>query len=275
MTKIDLPTVMGIINLNDDSFFKESRFRQVSDAMKKIEEMLEQGAGIIDIGACSTRPGSLPVNEEVEWQRLEPLLLTLKNNLPHIKLSIDTFRSSIVIKSSETFGEFIINDISAGEDDSYMLKTAGSLGFTYIAMHKRGTPLDMQTKCNYNDVVEDIHDYFVNFLAKADDAGIRNLIIDPGFGFSKTLDQNYQLLKGLKRLELYRDFKKIPILAGLSRKSMIYKLFESTPQEALAATSAINLFALMNGADILRVHDVKEGVECVKLFLKLIPKFVP
>lgn len=269
MTRIELPAVMGIINLNDDSFYQESRFKQVSVAMTKIEEMLAHGADIIDIGACSTRPGSVPVSEEEEWRRLEPLLLTLKNNMPHIKLSIDTFRSLVVLKASETYGEFIINDISAGEDDENMLRIAGNLGFTYIAMHKRGTPLDMQTKCDYNDVVEDIHDYFVQFLAKAEKAGIHSLIIDPGFGFSKNSDQNYQLLNGLKRLQLYRYFQKIPILVGLSRKSMIYRLLGTSPEEVLGATMALNLTALINGAGIIRVHDVKEGVECVKLFLKI------
>ncbi len=269
MIKLDTPSVMGIINLTDDSFFEKSRFRQVTDAMGQIENMLVEGAEIIDIGACSTRPGSEPVTEEQEWKNLEPLLLSLKANLPSMKLSIDTFRSSIVEKASTAFGEFIINDISAGEEDPYMLKTAAELGFTYIGMHKKGTPQNMQTMCEYDDVVEDIHNYFLKFLEKADQAGIIRLILDPGFGFAKTLDQNYILLNGLKRLELYKDFQKIPILAGLSRKSMIYRLFGTSPEESLPATFALNLIALKNGADILRVHDVKEGVEAVKLYSKM------
>lgn len=269
MIKIGVPAVMGIVNLTDDSFYEKSRFIVVSEAIEKIAQMLSMGAEVIDIGACSSRPGSHIISEDEEWRRLEPVLITLKTNLPHIKLSIDTFRSYIVHKAAETFGEFIINDISAGEADEDMLRTAATLDFTYIAMHKRGMPHEMQNKCDYINVVEDVHDYFLEFFSRANRVGLKNVIIDPGFGFSKTLDQNYLLLNELKRLNFYKDFQKIPLLVGISRKSMIYRLLDLTPEESLSATTALNLVALQNGADILRVHDVKEGIESVKLFLKI------
>jgi dihydropteroate synthase len=266
MIKIDSPAVMGIINITRDSFFEGSRCCSENEAGDMVNQMLSEGADIIDIGACSTRPGSESVSEPEEWRALEPVMKMIKSSFPGICISVDTFRSSIVKKCADTFGEIIINDISAGEDDPKMLETAASYGFTYIAMHKRGTPAVMQQYCNYNDVAGDVAEYFSDFLKKAETAGLPDIIIDPGFGFSKTIEQNYELLNGLGRLNMEYNGKRVPVLAGLSRKSMIYKLLGTTPAESLPATSALNLIALQNGADIIRVHDVKEGRNVVTIF---------
>lgn len=269
--KITHPLVMGIINLNEDSFYQESRCVTDEEFCTRYEKLLEDGADIIDLGACSTRPGSTPISEEEEWERLKPALKRVLLNYPTSEISIDTFRSSIVMRAFDFVGDFIINDISAGEDDPGMLKMAAQLELPYIAMHKRGTPENMQNLCDYDNVTKTIREYFEDFIKRATEIGIKDIIIDPGFGFAKNIDQNYQLLRELKGLKIERVDGKgyYPILAGLSRKSMIYKLLDKSPSDVLHATSALNLTALVNGASILRVHDVKEAYEIVKIYEKL------
>ena len=256
--KID---IMGIVNLTDDSYFAESRCSGVEAALSRIGTMLDEGADIIDIGACSTRPGSVPVGKEEEWRRLEPVLKAVNEAFPDARLSIDTYWSSVVHKAYDLIGDFIVNDISAGEDDPEMLPVVGKLGLTYIAMHKRGTPQTMQQMTDYQDVVAEVKSYFDDFSAKADSFGIKDWILDPGIGFAKTVEQNYELISRLKELKAVRIGTCYPrILVGVSRKSMIYKYLNISPEESLPATQVLHLAALQNGADILRVHDVAEAL---------------
>ena len=257
--------IMGIVNLTDDSYFADSRCADVEKALSRVEMMVAEGVDIVDIGACSTRPGSLPVGEEQEWNRLEPVLKAIRQKWPDLEISIDTYWSSVVRKAYNLIGNFIVNDISAGEDDLDMLETVGALGLTYVAMHKRGTPVDMQNYTLYNNVADDILEYFRNFSLKAEAAGIENWILDPGFGFAKTIDQNYELLRNLSSFQALGR----PVLIGLSRKSMIYKRFDITPDESLPATQVLHFYALSCGADILRVHDVAEAVRTVELYKTL------
>ena len=258
---------MGIVNLTADSYFAESRCVDVSSALERVFSMLEEGADIIDIGACSTRPGSLPVGAEEEWRRLEPVLKAIKEKFPQARLSIDTYWSSVVRKAYGLIGDFIVNDISAGEDDPEMLPTVGELGLTYVAMHKRGTPQTMQQLTDYQDVVADVKAYFDEFSVKAKSFGIKDWILDPGIGFAKTVEQNYALIRRLEELKSVRsEGRSIPILVGLSRKSFIYKYLSISPEESLPATQVLHLAALQNGADILRVHDVAEAVRTTALY---------
>lgn len=262
---------MGIINVNNESFFSGSRFVAAQEVVSKIEEMATQGASIIDLGACSTRPGSTPVSQEQEWEYLKEVLeLVARENLSGIRISIDTFRSDIVRRAYDIVGEFIVNDISAGEDDPDMLPAVGCLGLPYIAMHKRGTPSTMQQLCDYPDgVVEEVTEYFKAFEARAAACGIKEYIMDPGFGFAKNLEQNYTLFKGMPQMKAeVGAFAGVErkLLVGISRKGMIWKPLGITPDDALCGTCAMNLQALLLGADILRVHDVAEAVQCVKLW---------
>ncbi|MEF9930845.1 MAG: dihydropteroate synthase, partial [Bacteroidales bacterium] len=267
---------MGIININNESFYKGSRCLNINEIDIRIKEMLANGADIIDIGACSTRPGSTPISMEQEWEYLkEPLKFIAKEFLSGNKyinsknISIDTFHSKIVRRVYDILGEFIVNDISAGEDDVQMLKTVGELNLPYIAMHKRGTPNTMQQLCNYpNGVVNEVISYFIEFEERASKYGIKDYIIDPGFGFAKTIEQNYELFNGIAQIKetLYKKLGiKRDILVGISRKGMIWKPLNITPDEALCGTVALNLQALLNGANIIRVHDIKEGMQCIKL----------
>lgn len=270
------PQVMGILNINNESFFAGSRHTAIEEVGTAFERMVSQGADIIDIGACSTRPGSTPVSLEQEWSYLQEPLRFIAGKYSKelsgrkIQISIDTFRSEIVRRAYDVLGEFIVNDISAGEDDPQMLATVGELGLPYIAMHKKGTPENMQQLCQYpGGVVNEVADYFKAFEQKAAHHGIKEYMIDPGFGFAKNLEQNYQLLKGLPELsaqvEQHAGTRR-RILVGVSRKGMIYKPLGITPEEALCGTAAVNLQALLLGADILRVHDVTEAVQCIKLY---------
>ncbi|MFA6335044.1 MAG: dihydropteroate synthase [Bacteroidales bacterium] len=271
MINYNEPKVMGIINLSPDSFFNESRCTTDEQFIKRFEQMLKDGADIIDLGACSTRPGLKSISMEQEWEYLKPVLRLVLKKYPSSKISIDTFRSEIVERSYDFIGDFIVNDISAGEDDPAMLAMVAKLELTYIAMHKIGTPETMQQFCNYDNVVEEIKEYFLKFIPKAEAIGIESLIIDPGFGFSKNIDQNYELLTGLEKLKIRSGKTGVcyPILVGISRKSMIYRFLDISPEEALTATTALHLQALINGADILRVHDVKEARQIVKIFNKI------
>ena len=230
--------------------------------MERVDSMVSEGADILDFGACSTRPGSDPVGEEEEWKRLGPALKLLASELPGIRISVDTFRPGIVSRTFDLVGPFIVNDVSGGHDP--MLKLVGELGLEYVAMHTRGTPKDMQTLTDYDNVTMAVVDFFKGFAERADLFGIKDWILDPGFGFAKTVDQNWQLLR---EMSVFKEFGK-PVLAGLSRKSFLYKPLGITPDEALPATVAANLLALCAGADILRVHDVAAAVDTVGTYLK-------
>ena len=257
--------IMGIVNLTDDSYYAESRCSDAEAAMSRIRTLVEEGASIIDLGACSTRPGSHPVGARQEWERLSPVLQLVRREFPQLRISIDTYWSEIVSRAYDLIGDFIVNDISAGEDDPHMLSVAGSLGLTYVAMHKRGTPENMASLTDYKDVVSDIVEYFDGFAEKALQNGINDWILDPGFGFAKTVEQNYRLLS---ELDEFKAFGR-PILVGVSRKSMIYKYLNISPEEALPATQVLHYRALCSGADILRVHDVAEAVRTVQLYKML------
>ena len=263
--------IMGIVNLTDNSYFAQSRCLgpdgepDMDRVLERAGRMIEEGASIIDIGACSTRPGSEPVGEQEEWRRLRPALRAIRDAFPQVQISVDTYWSSVVRKTYDLIGPFIVNDISAGEDDPGMLGTAGSLGLTYIAMHKRGTPKTMQSLCSYKDVTGEVLEYFREFGRKAEEAGIKEWILDPGFGFAKTVEQNYRLLSELERFSCLGR----RILVGVSRKSMIYKLFGITPEESLPQTQVLPLAALERGADILRVHDVRQAGDALRVHWKL------
>jgi dihydropteroate synthase len=257
--------IMGIVNLTDDSYFAQSRCAGVDAAMERVETLICEGADILDFGACSTRPGSVPVGPQQEWSRLEPVLREVRQMWPDVRISVDTWWSEVVSRTYDLIGDFIVNDISAGEDDNDMLATAGSLGLTYIAMHKRGTSLTMQQLTDYDDVVADVIAYFESFAQRASKAGIRDWIVDPGFGFAKTIEQNYQLLSGLQEFSVLDR----PLLVGVSRKSMIYRLLGINPEEALPATQVLHLKALQSGADILRVHDVAETARTIALYRQI------
>lgn len=257
--------IMGIVNLTDDSYFADSRCTDVDAALMRIEMMLDEGADIIDIGACSTRPGSLSVGEEEEWRHLEPVLRAVKARWPEISLSIDTYWSSVVRKAFDQVGEFIVNDISAGAADPEMLPLVGQLGLPYVAMHMRGTPETMQDLTDYEDVTSEILSFFKEFSIKSKIFGLKSWILDPGFGFAKTIGQNYEIMRNLSG---FRRFG-CPVLVGISRKSMIYKYFNINPEESLPATQALHMHALIHGADILRVHDVAEARRTVEIYRML------
>ncbi len=262
-------SVMGIINLTDDSFYPESRIRpsDTAGAVRRAIKMVEEGADILDFGACSTRPGSVPVSPETEWERLAPVLDEVRKALPGVRISIDTFRSSVVKRAHALIGDFLVNDISAGEDDPSMLETVGRLSLSYIAMHKKGTPETMDSLAQYSDVTGEVLQYFRDFGTRAAQSGITDWILDPGFGFAKTVGQNYELLRNLSSFqELGR-----PLLVGISRKRMVWELLGITPEKALPATSALHLEALRGGASILRVHDVPEAVQVIRLYRELNP----
>lgn len=271
--------LMGIVNLTDDSYFAQSRClpsasdydQAARNALERAMTLVAEGADIIDIGACSTRPGSEPVGEAEEWRRLQPALGLIRRELPQVKISIDTYWASVVRRAYDLIGAFLVNDITAGEADGQMLPTVGQLRLPYVAMHMRGTPKTMQLLTDYNQVAADVFDFFTEFAKKASIYGVSDWILDPGFGFAKTIDQNYELLRSLAEFRKLRDASGNPrkILVGVSRKSMIYRLFDITPEESLPATQVLHLAALQNGADILRVHDISEAARTVELYRRL------
>ncbi len=257
------PVVMGILNITPDSFFDGGKYFSESDKIKaRIDQILTEGGKIIDIGAYSSRPGADDVSEDEEYRRLARAFDVIVANYSDLTISVDTFRSGIARKAVLEFGVDIINDISAGEIDKNMFTTVAELNVPYILMHMQGRPADMQDSPTYADVVEDIVLYLSRKVMELRQLGVKDIIIDPGFGFGKTLEQNYALLN---RLEAFDVFE-LPLLVGISRKSMIYKLLNKTPQESLNGTTVLNTLALTKGASILRVHDVKEAVECVTIF---------
>ncbi len=254
------PIVMGILNITTDSFFDGGKYLTKKQIINQIQKIKKEGAQIIDIGASSSRPGSTPVSEKLELERLLPTIELIKENCTDIKISIDTFRS-VVAKSCIENGADIINDISAGEYDKKMFETVANHNVPYIMMHMKGDSLTMQNNPSYNNVVEEIMLFFQTKINKLNEMDFNQIIIDPGFGFGKTLEHNYEILKNLKQFQKF----KLPVLVGASRKSMIYKLLNGTAEQALNGTSVVNTFSLLNGASILRVHDVKEASECVKI----------
>jgi len=262
------PLVMGIINVTPDSFYEKSRVQTSDNILAIVENMIFEGANIIDIGAVSSRPGAKLINENEEIDRLFPLLESIRMHFPDIYLSVDTFRASVARKAVENYKVAIINDISGGLLDAAMLETIGQLKVVYILMHMRGTPENMQQHTQYNNILHELFLYFSGQLHKARSFGINDIIIDPGFGFGKTLEQNYFILNNLRELEIFN----VPVLVGVSRKSMIYKLLNTIPEQSLQGTTALHMAALINGARILRVHDVKPAVEVVKLYKQLINK---
>ena len=259
--------IMGIVNLTDDSYFSASRCASPSQALSLASRLVDEGASILDFGACSTRPGSEAVGAEEEWRRLRPVLEAVRKEFPDVRISVDTYWSDVVRRAYDAIGDFIVNDISAGEDDPQMLPLVGRLGLTYVAMHKRGTPQTMQSMTDYEDVTSEVADYFSDFSDRAGQSGVRDWILDPGFGFAKTLEQNYQLMRDLSRFKAFSPSRKL--LVGVSRKSMVYRLLGITPEESLPATQVLHLHALQNGADILRVHDVEQAVQTVSLYRML------
>ena len=264
---LDKPKIMGILNLTPDSFFEGSRVSlEEKMILNTAEKMISEGADFLDIGGYSTRPGAMDISMEEEVQRVAPAISLIKREFPEILISVDTFRSGVAKHAVES-GADLINDISAGNLDSQMLATVAKLDIPYIAMHMRGTPQTMQDETIYQNLIPEILYYFSQKLEQFRKLGIKDVIIDPGFGFAKTREQNFQLVRDLKRFNALG----LPILAGVSRKSMIYKTLQISPSEALNGTTALNMFALSQGANILRVHDVKEAKETVTLFEQLYP----
>lgn len=263
---IDLttPKVMGILNVTPNSFYDGGKHKEINSIIHQVDKMLSEGADFIDIGAYSSKPSAEFVSEEEEIKRLVPIVKSLVETFPNIILSVDTFRAQVA-KASVEHGVAMVNDIAAGLLDDKMLETVAELKVPYIMMHMRGNPQTMQSLTDYNDIVKEMIFYFSERIQKARSFGISDIVIDPGFGFAKTLEQNYEVLH---KMELF-EMLELPILVGVSRKSMIYKVLESSPQEALNGTSVLNTIALQKGAKILRVHDVKEAVECIKLVSKL------
>jgi len=255
------PVVMGILNITTDSFFDGGKFLTKENIIKQAQKIEEEGAKIIDIGASSSRPGSTPVSKEIELERLLPAIKLIHKNTKNLKISIDTFRAKVAEECIKN-GAHIINDISAGEKDLKMFETIINLDVPYIMMHMQGDSKNMQVNPKYEDVNSDIISFFEQKVKYLNTKGFKKIIIDPGFGFGKTIEHNYEILKNLKK---FKELS-LPILAGLSRKSMIYNLLETSAEEALNGTSIVNTISLLNGANILRVHDVKQAVECIRIY---------
>lgn len=264
---IDLsrPQVMGILNVTPDSFYSGSRKQTEWEIRERVEQIVNEGGQMIDIGAYSSRSGADDVSEEEEMRRLREGMKIVKELAPDMPASVDTFRANVAKMCVEELGVGIINDISGGELDKDMFKTVAKLGVPYILMHMKGTPQTMQQAPHYDDLMKEVMMYFAEKVQKLRDLGQKDIIIDPGYGFAKTLDHNYQLLRQQEMLQVFD----LPLLVGISRKSMIYRLLDTCPQEALNGTSVLNTIALQKGANILRVHDVKECVEVVKIVRKM------
>ena len=255
------PCVMGILNVTPDSFYAGSRMQTEIDITHRIEQIVGEGAGIIDVGAYSSRPNAENVSPAEEMERLRMGLGILRKVQPDAVVSVDTFRADVARMCVEEYGVAIINDIAAGEMDGDMFRTVADLNVPYIMMHMQGTPQNMQQNPHYDNLLKEVFMYFARKVQQLRDLGVKDIILDPGFGFGKTVEHNYELLA---HLEEFRIFER-PLLAGVSRKSMIYRLLGTTPQEALNGTTVLDTICLLKGADILRVHDVREAVETVKI----------
>ena len=264
---IDKPLIMGVLNCTDDSFYEGSRSMETGILEQRIDSMIAEGADIIDVGGQSTRPGAVQIDVAQEMQRISSALYYLKANYPSQWVSIDTTRAAVAQFAVEQ-GAAIVNDISAGNMDENMIPTVAALGVPYICMHMQGTPENMQVAPQYNEVTKDVLSFFADKIKQLKEAGIKEIIIDPGFGFGKTINHNYQLMN---ELESFHQFK-LPLLVGISRKSMIYKVLGCTPEEELNGTTVLNTIALQKGAHILRVHDVKAAKEAVALVSRLTTK---
>jgi dihydropteroate synthase len=264
---IDLgkPRIMGVINITPDSFYSGSRYSGANSVSEAVSRMISDGADFIDIGGCSSRPGAETISVEEERSRIMDPIRLITSEMPDVIISVDTFRSEIAREAIRDCGAHMINDISGGEADPGMFSLVAELNVPYVLMHMQGTPSSMQQNPQYEDVVSDLLKWFGKKLIKLQSAGVKDIIIDPGFGFGKTIAHNFEILRRL------RDFSitGMPLLAGLSRKSMIWKTLETSPDDALTGTSVLNMVALMNGADILRVHDVKQAADTIKLYERL------
>lgn len=258
---VDKPLVMGIINATPDSFYSGSRYEGTDRILHQAEQMLNEGATILDIGGQSTRPGSEKLNPDEELKRVIQPIAAIHQQFPEAIISIDTYYSQVA-KEAVNAGASIINDISAGSMDNQMIHTVAELEVPYILMHMQGTPQSMQLNPKYQNVVSEVLDFFIEKVNVLRNSGIKDIIIDPGFGFGKTITHNFSLLKNLSVFNILE----LPLLLGISRKSTIYKTLETTAEESLNGTTVLNTIGLMNGANILRVHDVKEAVEAIKLF---------
>lgn len=258
---LSTPCVMGILNVTPDSFYAGSRMQTEQEIARRAEQIVAEGAGIIDIGAYSSRPDAADVSPQEEMERLRMGLGILRKVQPDAVVSVDTFRADVARMCVEEYGVAIINDIAGGEMDADMFRTVARLNVPYILMHMKGTPQDMQQHPHYDNLLKEVFQYFARKVQQLRDLGVKDIILDPGFGFGKTLEHNYELLAHLEEFSVFG----LPLLVGISRKSMIYRLLGTTPQEALNGTTVLNTICLMKGADILRVHDVREAVEAVKI----------
>lgn len=261
LVQLDRPQVMGILNITPDSFYPESRKQTEAAITTRVEQIISEGASMIDIGACSTRPGAEEVSAKEEARRLRTGLAIIRKTAPEAIISVDTFRADVAAMCVEEYGASIINDISAGEMDKQMFPTIARLQIPYIMMHMQGTPQTMQQAPHYDNLLREVFIYFSKKIDRLHDMGVKDIILDPGFGFGKSLTHNYELMAHLEDFAVFD----LPLLVGISRKSMIYKLLNSTPDDSLGGTTVLNTWAIIQGAHILRVHDVKSCVECVKI----------
>tara|TARA_B100000524_G_scaffold81320_1_gene37245 strand:- start:64 stop:888 length:825 start_codon:yes stop_codon:yes gene_type:complete len=259
-----VPKVMGILNITPDSFYDGGKYNSESKIINQLEKMIFSGADIIDVGGYSSRPGAHKISIDEELNRVIPVIKLISKKFPKIIISIDTFRS-LVAKKAIDCGAHIINDISGGNLDINMFKTVSKLNVPYILMHMRGNPSNMMSKTHYKSISKELIEYFKVRISMAKSEGINDIIIDPGFGFSKTIEQNYELMNNLHKLKIF----KIPIMVGVSRKSMVYKTLNISPEMALNGSTILHTISILNGANILRVHDVLEAVECVKIMSNL------
>ncbi len=262
--ELDHPQVMGILNVTPDSFYAGSRKQTEADILARAHQIVSEGGSIIDLGAYSSRPNALDVSTKEEMNRLRTALQAIRRELPKVILSIDTFRADVARMCVEEYGAALINDISAGQMDELMFPTIAQLGVPYIIMHMQGTPQNMQKKPHYENLLKEIFHYFSEKVQRLRDLGVKDIILDPGFGFGKTLEHNYQLMSHLDEFGIFG----LPLLVGISRKSMIYNLLECTPDNALNGTTVLNTLALQKGAHLLRVHDVKAAAEVVSIVEK-------
>jgi dihydropteroate synthase len=264
LVDLTTPVVMAILNLTPDSFYTNSRFNAIDEALKATENFVNEGATFIDLGAYSSRPGAADVSLQEELNRLIPVVEAISKSFPQTLISIDTFRAKVA-EEAVLAGAHLINDISAGNLDKAMFQTVANLQVPYVMMHMQGTPQTMQKNPIYNEIVSDVHQYFSEKIATLTKLGLKDIIIDPGFGFGKTVEHNYQLLQKMEGLNAFG----LPLLVGFSRKSMITKVLDIETKNALNGTTVLNATALLKGASILRAHDVKEAIECVKLIEKV------
>jgi dihydropteroate synthase len=260
ITKVEKPLLMGILNINDDSFYKGSRYKTLDEIAARAEEMISEGADILDVGGQSTRPGSTRVSEKDELGRVMPVIEMLAGKFGEVLLSIDTYYASVA-REAVNAGTSMVNDISAGDMDQNMLTTAASLEVPFICMHMKGVPETMHQDISYKDLIIEVLDFFIKKIDLCRQAGIKDIIIDPGFGFGKTIPNNFRLLKNITHFKMLQK----PIMVGVSRKSMIYRTLDKDAENALNGTTVLNTIALLHGANILRVHDVKEAKEAILL----------